>query len=181
VKTFRKQLANLRAKSKQEFDKGSELRGKVIRLLQKSDDVYTNFIIRQGFWGGKKGPATDKLALRREFANNILGSDYALAVRGTGNFSYRLYEVLSCGRIPLFINTDCVLPFEEVIDWKKKFVWIEEADLDQVELRIKAFHDNMDPDEYLARQHEMRSLYEEWLSPTGFFRNIHRYITGSIK
>jgi len=181
AKAVRRRLVKLQQKRGHESESGSALRGKVIRLLKNAESVNTNFIIRDGFWGGNSGSSGNKVALRREFAANILGSDYALAARGAGNFSYRLYEVVSCGRIPLFINTDCVLPYEEVIDWKKKFIWIEDKQVDEVESRIRAFHDSLDASEYLYRQHEMRKLYEEWLSPSGFFKNIHRYIRGSIQ
>jgi len=43
--------------------------------------------------------------------------------------SYRLYEALCCGRIPVFIDTDCVLPYDFMIDWKKYFVWVDQSEL----------------------------------------------------
>jgi hypothetical protein len=31
------------------------------------------------------------------------------------------------------------------------------------------------PDGFAARQAEMRRLWEEWISPAGFFSNFHRH------
>jgi len=67
--------------------------------------------------------------MRLEFLQNMIGSDYVFCCRGAGNFSYRLYEALCCGRIPVFIDTDCVLPYDFMIDWKKYFVWVDQSEL----------------------------------------------------
>ena len=37
---------------------------------------------------------------------------YGLCVRGFGNFSFRLGETLMMGRIPILIDTECILPFD---------------------------------------------------------------------
>ena len=68
-----------------------------------------------------------------------------LCARGRGNFSYRLYETLCSGRIPVFIDTDCVLPFEDVIDWRSLCVWVPEAEVDQVAERVADFHARLSP------------------------------------
>ena len=99
------------------------IRGKACRTIKKNPSIQSNFIIRNGFWA--QG-INDKINARIEYASNIINSLYGIATRGGGNFSYRLYEILSCGRIPVFINTDCVLPFDTIIDWKKHVIWVEE-------------------------------------------------------
>ena len=149
---------------------GPNLRGKAVRTLLKSDRVKTNFVIRNGFWA----PGMDKKKAREEYVNNIFQSDYALVARGGGNFSYRLLEVLSCGRIPVFINTDCVLPFDQYIDWKNYVLWIEEKDLNSIGERLLEFHKKMTPEELKKKKEECRKLYETWLSPLAFFSNIHK-------
>lgn len=152
---------------------GSRLRGKAIRTLIKDSRLQVNLIIRDRFNGGC---AAD---LRQEYADNLLESDYALVVRGAGNFSYRLYEVLSCGRIPVFIDTDCVLPYDEQLDWPAICVWVDQADLDNIAERILEFHNNMTNDEFIELQIKLRTTYEQWISPLGFFNNLWRYVTVS--
>ncbi|HJU48582.1 MAG TPA: exostosin family protein, partial [Gaiellaceae bacterium] len=101
-------------------------------------------------------------------------SDYVVCARGGGNFSYRLYEALSLGRIPIFIDTDCVLPFETEIDWRSLCVWVDERELDEIGDRLAAFHAALDGDGLEERQRECRRVFETYLSVEGFFRHLAR-------
>src|SRR4030095_15269602 len=112
---------------------------RALRALNRSHDVKANFIVRPhktNPWGGRwKRPADGthvERALQLEFLDNILGSDYVLCSRGFGNFSYRFYESLACGRIPVLIDTDCVLPFDFVIDWDAYCVRVPEKEVSQI-------------------------------------------------
>ena len=118
---------NSRRKIKDNF--GPRLRGKAVRNLYFKSGIEADFIIREGFWGHI---STDRNPSRLEFIENLYGSPYALVTRGAGNFSYRFYEVLSAGRIPVFINTDCVLPYDDIINWKDYIIWIEENEIRKI-------------------------------------------------
>lgn len=169
---LRREIAYWLGKRSRLQDQGLVLRGKAIRTLLKDRSIALNLIIRDGFWGGKKSP----MEARLEYALNMQGSPYALTVRGAGNFSYRLYEVMSSGRIPVFINTDCLLPFEKWIDWKNQMVWVEAEELHRLPEKIKAFHAAHNAESFLALQRKNRATYEEWLSPLGFARNMYRIV-----
>ena len=170
--SIKARLKNIFVKPEEDFfAKGAAVRGKAVRRLQHDKNVKYNFIIRQGFWA--EGLA-DKKAARKQYAENMLQSPYALVARGAGNFSYRLYEVMSCGRIPLFINTDCVLPYENFIDWEKSCVWVEEKNIEQISSRLAQFHHSISEEEFEILQDTNRKIYEEWLSPAGFFKNLKR-------
>ena len=82
------------------------------------NDVQCNFILRNQFWGGK--PHDSQLV--EEFRNNIKSSHYIICNRGNGNFSMRFYQTLSAGRIPILINTDMELPFENLINWSNYII-----------------------------------------------------------
>lgn len=155
--------------SKESLEYGSYLRGKIVRSLLTDTHVETDFIIRNGFWA--QG-IEDKLKVRKEYIENMFNSPYALVTRGAGNFSYRLYEVMSCGRIPVFINTDCVLPLENLIDWKKQMVWIEEPQLNQIGSIVSKFHQSISETHFKDLQIQNRNIYETYLSPAGFFNNL---------
>lgn len=152
---------------------GFPIRGAAVRTLRRDSRVMTNFICRSDFMGAAGSSA------RYEYARNIAESDYALVTRGTGNFSYRLYEVMSCGKIPVFVDTDCVLPFDHLIDWKRCCVWVDVKELDSLGDRIIDFHEKISSVEFEALQRAVRCLYEEWLSPVGFHKNLWRCIFGS--
>jgi len=146
------------------------LRGAAVRTLLRDKRVKMNFIYRTRF-GGR----CDKDA-RLEYATNILDSDYALVARGGGNFSYRLYEVLSCGRIPVFIDTDCVLPYDHIIDWKRHCVWVDVKEVDSIADKVIEFHEGISEIGFEELQFQIRRLYEEWISPVGFHKNLWRCI-----
>ena len=147
---------------------GAALRGRAVRGLRKEKRLKLDYIYRADFKGGCGERE------RVEYVQNMTGCDYALVTRGVGNFSYRLYEVMSCGRIPVFVDTDCVLPFDHLIDWKKYCIWVDAAEIEALGEKIVAFHERITPDEFEGLQQSIRKLYEEWLSPTGFYRSIWR-------
>jgi hypothetical protein len=158
------------------------LRATAISHLQHSKLVKTDFILRPGFafnqWGVLQPGGTPQNAVkqRSEFVQNFLDNDYALCVRGLANCSIRCYEALSLGRIPVFINSQCVLPYDFKVDWKKYFVWVEEHDLKNIAQRVHEFHERLSESDFMELQHQCRRLYEEWISPEGFFRNIHLHL-----
>lgn len=152
------------------YEEGTKIRGKAVRLLQNDNRIIKKFIIRKGFWAPD---VADKKKARVEYAQNMLNSPYGLVVRGAGNFSYRLNEVMGCGRIPVFINTDCVLPFDTILDWKKFGVWIEEKEIKKIGDKIINFHNSISENEFIKLQIQNRKIYEEYLCPVGFFKNLH--------
>ena len=158
---------------------GFEARTAALNSLSRSKRLRCEFVIRTLWWNGAVTREGINDALAREsrelFLANMLGSDYMLCARGVGNYSYRFYETLCCGRIPVFIDTDCVLPFEEWIDWKRYCVWVEEKDLPHIEDLVLDFHSRLTPRRFQELQRECRQLWVEWLSPQGFFTNFQRY------
>lgn len=146
------------------------IRGKACRNLSRNPRIISNFVIRNGFWAAGM---TDKIAARNEYAQNMLNSVYAIVTRGGGNFSYRLYEVLSCGRIPLFIYTDSVLPFEKDINWKEHMIWLDVNDCDKIDEKLLDFHNTVSNEKLLEMQKGNRELYENYLSPFSFFKHLH--------
>jgi hypothetical protein len=158
---------------------GHRLRARALRLLGESPLVETNFIIRDAFFGGALTPAggmAQVQALRREFVDNLAASDYVLCVRGNGNFSYRLYEALSLGRIPVLVDTDCPLPYDWDIDWRRYCVWVDQKDLGGIARQVAEFHDRLTPAEFEDLQRQCRALWEARLSPEGFFQHFHRHL-----
>jgi hypothetical protein len=57
-----------------------------------------------------------------DLIENYLTSEFCFCPRGSGNFSIRFYETLYYGRIPVIIDTDIMLPFENLIDWNKYII-----------------------------------------------------------
>ena len=156
------------------------IRGRALQLLRAHDAVATNFLERAQFLGGAvAGGAVDVATMQRvrlEYVRNMVESDYVLCARGAGNFSYRLYETLSCGRIPVFVDTDCVLPLDFAADWRAHCVWVDESELDSIGDRVAEFHEALGDDEFVDLQRACRRFWEEYVAPEGFFAHFHEHL-----
>jgi hypothetical protein len=153
------------------------VRTRACGILLRSHDVETNFVFRSAYWAGTSRPDgtidyEGMRSARSEFVGNMLESDYVLAVRGGGNFSIRLYEALSAGRIPIFVDTDTVLPCWDAIDWRSLCVWLDESELPDLAARVATFHGDAGPKGFAERQRACRSAYVEHLAPEAWFRAL---------
>jgi Exostosin family len=146
-------------------------RAKILNSLEKSALVRTNFIYRKKYRAGAISD-DDREKTSLEYYQNINGSDYVLCVRGGGNFSVRLYETLLMGKIPVFINTDCLLPFENQINWKNHVVWIEWKDRRNCAQIVSDFHINLSNEDFINLQINNRKLWKEKLSVSGMLKTI---------
>ena len=159
---------------------GIIIRAKAMNVLSNNPIlVETNFIIKKYFFGGscRNGGVDFSLMqkVRLEFVRNMIESNYILCCRGYGNFSYRLYETLNCGRIPLFVDTDCILPYDFLIDYSQYFVWVDSKDINRIAEKVNEFHKALSMDEFVALQQSCRKLWEDYLSPEGFFAKFHKH------
>lgn len=145
---------------------GGRLRGAAVRALNASLDVQTRFILRR-YFGGHSSPQH-----REEYARNLLDCDYALVARGNGNFSFRLYEAMSAAAIPVFIDTDCCLPFDDVIPYRELFVWVPAHDVHRVADYVTRFHGDHDAQSLLAHRLRIREVYDRCLEPLAFHREL---------
>ena len=156
---------------------GLSLRREALTHLRASTRVDTNFIERTKLWGDALVGTTEwdaqrRIDVRRDYLRNILESDYCLSLRGKGNYSFRLYEIFAMGRIPLFIDTDCVLPFEDEIDWKKHCCWVDQADMKRADEIVAEFHPDRSDDDLKQMQLDNRQLWESYLSDRAIYSQI---------
>lgn len=146
-------------------------RAVLLRYLENSTLVSTNFIYRNNY---RAGAQTEKERTQTtiEYYNNIANSDYVLCVRGAGNFSVRFYETLMTGKIPIFVNTDCLLPFENKINWKQHVVWVEWKDRKNIAQIVSDFHQQLSDEDFIQMQLNNRKLWKETLSVKGILEMI---------
>ncbi|KAL4522466.1 hypothetical protein Ndes2526B_g03410 [Nannochloris sp. 'desiccata'] len=65
-------------------------------------------------------------------------SVFCLAPRGFGTTSFRMYEALQLGCIPVYIwDEEIMLPFTEFLDWNSFSIIIEAKNIDQLGQRLK--------------------------------------------
>lgn len=159
-------------------------RAKALRALACSQLIEPNIVLRDRYLGAptilSETQDDDMLRqVRLDFVQNMVQSDYILCARGTGNYSYRLYETLSMGRIPIIVDTDCVFPYDFATDWKQYCVWVASQDVSHISEIVAEFHDRLSSSEFTALQFECRRFWEEKLSPVGFFNHFHKHLRAS--
>jgi hypothetical protein len=159
-------------------------RARAIATLEQARDVDTEFVFRDAALcdaDGNVGIHNSSRAYHEEFVQNVVDTDYTLCTRGWGNFSFRLYETLCLGRIPILIDTDCVLPNTEHVDWSSLCVVVPEADLDTLVARVLAHHRALTPERFAERQQECRQVWARHLSPEGFARDLHGWLLERVR
>lgn len=111
----------------------------------------------------------DTALLRREYADNLRDANLALTARGDANMSQRFYEALSASRIPLFLDTDCVLPLEEIIPYDRVMLRVSSREIETLPACVRAWWEKETPESFLARQRRAREVYEKYLHLDRFF------------
>ena len=169
IRHYLKYAINKTKNLPQPIQSTSRLRADLLRKLEKAEDISTNFIKRKKYRAGVKADKGQH-ETTLEFYNNISDSQYTVCVRGGGNFSVRFYETLAMGRIPVFVNTDCLLPLADQIDWKKHCVWVEVSEKNKIAEKVKAFHQQHTQESLFKLMQANRKLWEENMRIGRFFR-----------
>lgn len=139
----------------------------------EGSELHTDFIIRNGFGGSSDARA------KYEFIKNIETNLFAFCYRGAGNFSYRFFEILSMGRIPVIVNTGVVIPFWDLVRTYNIGVIVDERDVvfdkHKIVSAVKEYYET-NKDNLVEIQKNNRKLYETYFSPCGFLEHINEYI-----
>ena len=152
----------------QKFYPSSYFRYKYLKIIQKEKNINSDFIFRKKYSAGAKNEIT-KLETSIEFFNNIKNNMYTFCLRGSGNFSIRFYETLAMGRIPILIDTDCKLPFEDSIKWNNHAVIIPEIHYKSIVNRLLEFHNSHSETELVQMQKNNRNLWESYFTRNNFY------------
>lgn len=156
-------LASLTDHKRHAEHKGIYFRKQALHALEADVRIDSHILARKSYSGHAatmQGTFEDN---RREFVETLHGSDYALAVRGDANSSVRFYEALSLGRIPLFLDTACVLPLEDVINYREFCVFVDHTDVSRIGDILVDFHARVSPEQFEDMQRKARAAYEQFL------------------
>lgn len=147
-------------------------RRRVLRIVSHSARVRSNFIIRRSYSGNEKTIELDTARAKREYVENISGSDFTLAIRGDGNFSTRFFEVLSLGRVPILLDTDCPLPLEDEIDYSKFILRIPWQDADRIDRIVEHLYAGLSDAEFVEMQRAARLAFDKYLRLDAYFNRV---------
>lgn len=151
---------------------GIYFRMRAIKALRKCRDVTVNFIIRGSYSSHINTIEVSSEDARRQYVDNILNSDLLLATRGDANYSCRFYEILSLGRAPIFIDTDCVLPLQDEIDYKKIALFVDYRKINNIGKTAAEFYKNLSDEEFTAMQKLARKTFEDYLRADSFLNYV---------
>ena len=79
------------------------------------------------------------------------------------------------GRIPVFINTDCILPLNNQINWENHCVWVESDDYKAIVKKLNFFHERLSKYEFEKLQYSNRKLWADLLTFDGFYHRFVKY------
>jgi hypothetical protein len=148
----------------------------------KKLDIRTNFIIKNGPQWGTETPTqctnndiikNIQKKSKELFYNNILENLFTLCVRGWGNYSYRFCQTICLGRIPILIDTDCCLPYEEIFDYTKYIVIVKSGE--NINEKINEFI-KQNSNHLHDIQKDLYNFGEKYLKPHSYLKNIDKLI-----
>lgn len=142
------------------------LRTDVLSKLSSSD-METDFIIRSGFFA----PELSKDQARIEYFSHIDRNTFNLCIRGAGNFSYRFYETMMMGRIPIIVDSNQIFPFEKHLDYSEFSIRIDYKEEDIIGY-IKSEINKLTDEKIVNMQKTSRKLWKEFMSPEGWVKNF---------
>lgn len=144
----------------------------IVHLLANAPTLKPQFILRTGFWA----PGVPKDRARKEYIDNIVQNTFTLCYRGAGNFSYRFYEVLSLGRIPIFIDADTPVPW--ITDKLFSTICVYIKDIKEVEEAVHKFCTKYmgTTAQILQTFQRCRYAWMEYFSAEGFSKHINQFM-----
>lgn len=94
------------------------------------------------------------------FKNVASHSIFSLCPRGYGSTSYRLYESIQLGSIPVYVSDRHLLPWNDEIDWKEFSVIVSPQEIDSLHSRLTS----MSGKEVRGMQEKLDGLWEKHFS-----------------
>jgi hypothetical protein len=144
------------------------VRQKTINAARRAGNLKISFIERSGCYFEATPEAKNRA--RSEYIQNIQDNAYTLCMRGLENYSYRLYETMSAGRIPIIIDTNMRLPDIGSMKWEEFSVIIPYSEVHRIGDIVQAFHDRISEDDFARACRKSRSAFE-YLLPHNFILN----------
>jgi hypothetical protein len=137
------------------------VRQKIINEVRKAKNIQISLIERKKDFFPL--PLEEKKRQRAEYIENIENNAYILAMRGDDNGCYHLFEVMSAGRIPVFIDTNKSLPELRGMKWGDFCVIVPFSEVHRIGDYIQAFHDQLSDDDFAEVCRKSRAAFEQLL------------------
>jgi len=151
-------------------------------ILNTNRDIFCSFIgiiVGTNDWNGIKSDMVERLEEDNKYYFRTLyyeetveimkRSVFTLCPRGFGPTSYRLYEAIAFGSIPIYIWGEYnLLPYQNELNWDDFSVIVHYSDMD----KIKDIIENMSVDEINRKREKLIELYDNYFSMDAVCRYI---------
>jgi hypothetical protein len=108
------------------------------------------------------------------FRDVLYNSVFALAPRGFGPASFRMYEAIQMQCIPIYISDEFWLPFDENIQWDKMCLLIKEDEIETIPEKVDSL---LESGEYQNMIDYGQYVYQKYLTYDGCLNTIVQKIT----
>jgi hypothetical protein len=152
--------------------KGIYFRRSALSAIERSPSVKANVSIRSSYSGHQHTASSTPEALRSEYIQNLLQSDYGLDVRGDANASQRFFEILSLGRIPVVVDTQRNFPFERELDYSTFSFKIDFREIELLPMRLAHFHAALSPEQFEGMQKAARHAYRHFFRVDSLIQHV---------
>jgi hypothetical protein len=112
--------------------------------------------------------AATQAANRDHYVELLANSRIAICPRGAGAATFRFWEALAMGCVPLLISDNLMLPLEDRIDWDAIVLRLAEDDVD----RLRDFVEAQDEAHLATMAEEGHRVWEAWFSPENWIRGV---------
>lgn len=93
---------------------------------------------------------------------------FSLCPRGYGKTSFRIYESLMCGSIPVYIYDDPWIPFGDVLNFEKYGILCHYSEIQNLEQKL----DNISQEEIDKMVENGRYIFDKYYTHKGIMNNI---------
>jgi glycosyltransferase involved in cell wall biosynthesis len=146
------------------------VRRAMVESLQRTSQLRAYISVSERFHGFEEPEV--RLRRRELFVESLASSWLVICPRGTGENSYRFFETLSMGRIPVLLSDDCLLPFEESIDYDSIILRIPEHAADRSAEILQQWLASQTIGSVIDRCKKARKVWEQYLACPQWNRRI---------
>lgn len=137
-------------------------------VLQNLYSHLSDYYFSQQAWNPSIG--NDRLS---HFIDITSRSKFTLCPRGYGNTSFRMYEAMQLGSVPVYVSDDHNLPWSDELNWNDFCVIVNFDNLQNIDTILKSISE----ERYCKMLENISDIYENYFTLEGMYTNIIKRIS----
>jgi len=142
-----------------------EIRLKLENLYSSNNNFYIKNIDADKY--------TDKKNIKL-FKSLLNNSYFSICPRGYGPTSYRLYESILSGVVPVYVSDEFFLPYQEFLNWSEFSVLINNKDIEDLDVILEK---KITSGEYLRLQKKLNEIKHKFFN----YEFMYAYVLDQLK